>query len=127
MNKNIVVKIAAVVAILFGIITVKAGGATLFIEEVRLVAGDYVPFVLWSNFILGFAYIIAGVGLFLGKSWAKTLSLTIAGLTLATYAAFGIHIALGGLFKAKTVKVMIVRSLAWISIAFLAVKADHSH
>ncbi len=80
--------------------------------------------VLWINFILGFAYIAAGVGLILGRSWAKNLSLGIASITLLTYAAFGIHIAVGGLFMAKTVKVMAIRSLVWLCIAFYAVKTD---
>ncbi len=124
MNKNIITKIAAMVAILFGVMTIKAGGSTLFIEEVGKAAGDIVPFVLWINFVLGFAYVAAGIGLFLGKSWAKPLSLGIAGITLVTYAAFGIHVALGGLFKAKTVKVMAVRSLLWISIAVLTIKTN---
>jgi len=115
-------KIIAILAILYGIMTLKAGGSTLFIDEVRLAAGDYVPFVLWINFLLGFAYITAGMGLFLGKMWAKNLSLSIAGITLITYAAFGIHIALGGLFKAKTLKAMTVRSLVWVGISFHTLK-----
>ena len=122
MNKKMLTRIIAIVAILYGIITVKAGGSTLFIDEVRLAAGDYVPFVLWINFLLGFAYIIAGIGLFLGKIWAKNLSMLIAGITLITYVALGIHIALGGLFKAKTLKAMAVRSLVWVGISFHTLK-----
>lgn len=126
MNKNILLKIAAIVAILFGIMTIKSGGSTLFIEEVRLAAGDYVPFVLWINTILGFAYILAGIGIYLGKSWAKTLTLAITGITLVTYMAFGIHVALGGLFISKTVKAMAVRSLVWISISLIMVKTNNT-
>ena len=109
-------------AVLYGIITVKAGGSTLFIDEIRLAAGDYVPFVLGINFLLGFAYITAGIGLFLGKTWAKNVSLSIAGITLITYVALGVHIALGGLFKAKTLKAMAVRSLVWVGISFHTLK-----
>ena len=86
MNKTIISKIAALVAIIFGLMTLRSGGSTLFIEETRVAAGDVVMFVLWINFILGFAYIVAGIGIFLGKSWAKNLSLAIAGITLLTYA-----------------------------------------
>jgi len=45
-SRNRVIKIIAIAAILYGIITVKAGGSTLFVDEVRFAAGDYVPFVL---------------------------------------------------------------------------------
>jgi len=105
------------------LITIRAGGTTLFVAEARAAAGDVGLFVLWINFILGFAYITAGIGIFLGKAWAKNLSLAIAGITLITYAAFGISIALGGVYKIKTVKVMAIRSLIWMGIAYQTVSA----
>ena len=123
-HRPVVAWIFSLVAIIFGIMTLKNGGATLFVAEDRATAGNVVFLVLWINFILGFAYIVTGVGLILGRSWVKQLSLAIAGITLLTYAGFGIHIALGGLFMAKTVKVMAIRTLVWLSIAFYAVKTD---
>ncbi|MCF6237453.1 MAG: hypothetical protein L3J79_01335 [Candidatus Marinimicrobia bacterium] len=124
MNRSILSKLTAILAIVFGLITLRSGGMTLFIEETRAAAGDIVLFVLWSNFILGFAYIVAGAGIFLDKSWAKNLSLAIAGITLLTYAAFWIHITLGGSFIIKTVKVMAIRSFIWVAIAFRTVWAS---
>jgi hypothetical protein len=32
-------------------------------EATRAAAGNAVPFVLWFNFLAGFAYILAGLGL----------------------------------------------------------------
>ena len=44
------VKSLAVVAVLFGLLTVLSGGRTLFGgEAARLAAGAIVPFVLWFN------------------------------------------------------------------------------
>src|SRR5579864_849483 len=63
-------------------------------------AGNIVPFVLWFNFIAAFAYLMAGLGLLLWKRWAAQLSAGIAVATLAVFAAFGIHVALGGAFEA---------------------------
>ena len=123
-DKSVFTWISSFVAIIFGFMTLRSGASTLFIEETRAAAGDVVMFVLWINFILGFAYIAAGTGIILGKSWAKNLSLTIAGITLITYAAFGINIALGGLYKIKTVKAMAVRSLIWVGIALQTVLAE---
>lgn len=55
------VVLAALVAVGFGIVTIIVGGKTLFGGQVeRASAGNIVPFVLWFNFIAGFAYIIAG-------------------------------------------------------------------
>jgi hypothetical protein len=63
--------VAALVAVAFGILTIIVGGKTLFGGPVeRAAAGNIVPFVLWFNFVAGFAYVIAGLGLFLWKRWA---------------------------------------------------------
>lgn len=56
----------ALVAVGFGAFTLKEGGAVLFSDgAARAAAGDYVPFVLWFNFTVGFVYIVAGIGLWL--------------------------------------------------------------
>ncbi len=53
----------AFVSILFGLVTLKTGGQTLFTIDGQNAAGDYVPFVLWFNFTAGFFYIITGIGI----------------------------------------------------------------
>lgn len=114
----------ALVAVAFGIVTIAVGGQTLFGgPAVRAAAGNIVPFVLWFNFIAGFAYVAAGVGLFLWKPWAAQLSAAIALATLAVFLAFAIRILLGGVFEMRTVGAMTVRSLVWIAIAFAACRA----
>ena len=113
--------ILALVAIIFGIVTIIVGGKTLFGgAEERAAAGNIVPFVLWFNFVAGFAYVIAGVGLFVWKRWAAQLSAAIAAATIAVFVAFGIHIFLGGAFESRTVGAMIIRSAVWIVIAVAA-------
>jgi len=127
-NRSLTTWIISLVAIIFGFMTLRSGGTTLFLEETRAAAGDVVLFVLWINFIMGFAYIFAGIAILMGKSWAKNISLAIAGITLITYAAFGVNIMLGGIWKMKTAKAMAVRSLIWVGIAFQTVSAaknDH--
>ena len=118
------VAILALVAIVFGIVTVIVGGKTLFGgTEVRIAAGNIVPFVLWFNFVAGFFYVIAGVGLFLWKRWAAQLSAAIAAATITVFIAFGLHISLGGAFEPRTVGAMIIRSVVWIVIAIPACRA----
>jgi hypothetical protein len=112
---------AALFAVGFGIVTIIVGGKTLFGGEAeRISAGNIVPFVLWFNFIAGFAYIIAGCGVFLWKRWAAQLSAAIAIATVAVFIALGIHIVFGGAFEARTVGAMTVRGLVWIVIAVAA-------
>ena len=115
---------AGILTVAFGIVTVFEGGRMLFGRpEVRASAGNIVPFVLWFNFIAGFAYLMAGLGLFLWKRWAAQLSASIALTTLAVFAAFGIHVALGGAFEARTVGAMMLRSIVWIAIAVFTCRA----
>jgi hypothetical protein len=90
--------LAALAAAAFGVLTIIVGGKTLFSSPAeRLAAGNIVPFVLWFNFIAGFAYVIAGLGVFLWKRWAAQLSAAIAVATVAVFAAFGLA-ARGELF-----------------------------
>jgi len=120
-KKCLGLKVIAVIAIAFGLLTLKSGGEVLFIDGAgRAAAGNYVPFVLWSNFLLGFFYIIAGIGLWLQKRWAAWLAIFIVSATLATFVAFGWHIQTGGLFEARTLKAMILRSGVWLVIALIS-------
>ena len=117
-DRSLVTWMMGLFAIIFGGMTLKSGFTTLFIPETTAEAGDVVMFVLWINSILGFGYIAAGIGVLLGKPWAKRFSMGIAVITLLTYAAFGVNILLGGIWKMKTVKAMAIRTLVWIGIAY---------
>ena len=83
----------------------------------RLAAGSYVPFVLWFNFLAGFAYITGGVGLWLGQRWSVWLAIGIALATLIVFTLFGLHAASGGEFEMRTVAAMSLRTGIWLAIA----------
>ncbi len=108
----------SIVAILFGLMTIKEGGAVLLGSEAAVAsAGNYVPFVLWFNFLSGFAYIAAGVGLWLQKRWAAWLAVAIVAAIALTFAAFGLHINSGGAYEQRTVIAMSMRTVVWLVIA----------
>ena len=111
-------RIAAAVAMAFGLLTISEGGTVLFGSEAsRVAAGEYVPFVLWFNFLAGFVYVIAGVGLWAHRRWAVWLALSVAVGTATVFAAFGIHILLGGAFEVRTAAVMSLRTTVWAVIS----------
>jgi len=112
------VKAVSVFAILFGLLTLKAGGSVLFTEAARKAAGNYVPFVVWFNFIAGFAYIAAGVGIWKLLQWAVPLSAAIAVSTLLVFAAFGVHVISGGDYEMRTVAAMTLRFSVWAAISY---------
>ncbi|MBE7556022.1 MAG: hypothetical protein HS126_33625 [Anaerolineales bacterium] len=110
----------ALFAVLFGLLTLRSGGAVLSEAGARQAAGNYVPFVVWFNFLAGFAYVAAGVGLWLQQRWAAWLSALIAGATLVTFAAFGVYLLSGGSYEVRTVAAMSLRAVVWIVISAVA-------
>jgi len=113
--------IIAVIAVVFGLLTIKSGGSVLFVDGIaREAAGHYVPFVLWFNFLAGFAYLLAGAGLFMKKRWAAGLSIVIAATTLVVFALFGLHILDEGMYEVRTVIAMSMRTVVWALIATFA-------
>ena len=105
-------------AVVFGALTLYSGGGVIFADgPARAAAGEYVGFVVWFNFLAGFFYILAGIGLYLKCKWAAPLSALIAIATLAVFGAFGIHIMLGGTYEWRTVGAMVLRSVVWIGVA----------
>jgi len=120
MTNKLIIWLAATVATLFGILTIKSGGQVLFGDEsYRMAAGNYVPFVLWFNFTAGFVYLIAGIGIALRKPWAAGVALFIAISTLLVFAAFGLHVFADGAYETRTVAAMTLRSTVWTVIFVL--------
>jgi hypothetical protein len=112
--------LAGALALIFGLATLVEGGHVLFGgAEARAAAGDVVPFVLVFNFGAGFAYIAAGVGTFLGRTWAASVARLLALATLAVFIAFAVHVFTGGAFERRTMGAMTLRSLFWTVQALL--------
>jgi len=106
------------VAVLFGLMTIREGGAVLFGgEAARRAAGDYVAFVLWFNFVAGFAYVAAGLGLWRRAAWSTWLSFGILAGTLAVFGALGLHVLAGGAYEVRTLAAMTVRTVVWLGLA----------
>ena len=111
----------ALVAIVFGALTLKEGGDVLFGgDAARAAAGNYVPFVLWFNFLAGCAYVAAGVGLWLRRRWAWLMAAAIFIATLVVFATLAAHIFLGGSYEARTLVAMSLRTIVWGVIAWFA-------
>ena len=113
-------RVLAILAGLFGLLTLFSGGRVLFgPEEARIAAGHYVPLVLWFNFLAGFAYLAAAWGIWRGRRWACPLAAGIAMATLAVFAIFGLMVAMGTPFEMRTVGAMTLRGGFWLGAAFL--------
>jgi len=120
-GQSVGIWIMTAIAVLFGLLTIKAGGSVLFVDGMaREEAGNYVPFVLWFNFLAGFAYLLTASGLFMRKRWAVWLSIFIAVSTIVIFALLGLHILNDGLYEVRTVIAMSLRTVVWTLIATFA-------
>ena len=120
-RRGFLIRAMSLVAVGFGLLTIREGGATLFGgEAAQSSAGGYVPFVLWFNFLAGFAYVAAGTGLWHWQRWAAWLAVVIAAATAFVFAAFGAHVHAGGAFEMRTVIAMSFRTLVWVAIAAIS-------
>ena len=120
-DRSIGIWIIAVIAVVFGLLTIKSGGTVLFVDGAfREKVGDYVPFVVWFNFLAGFIYLVAGGGLWVQKHWAVWISIFIVVATLAVFAILGIHILKGGMYEVRTIAAMSLRTVVWAIIAMFA-------
>jgi len=120
---NLALRLAAIVAVLFGVASALSGGNVLF-GNGAAAAGHYVPFVVWFNFVAGFAYVAAGIGLWGHRPWGAALAAAIALFTAIAFAAFAIHVATGGAYEVRTVVAMTVRIVLWTAIAAAAKKGS---
>jgi len=124
MNANRTVNWMAIAAIVFGVATVITGGRALFGSlESRADFGNAVPFVVRFNFLAGFVYIVSGAGLLLRRRWAVHTSLFVAVSTILVFVAFGVHAMAGGAFERRTIGALTIRSLFWIAVTIVSVRA----
>lgn len=107
---------SALFAIIFGLLTIASGALALFGGAEM---GAVVPFVLWFNFLAGFAYTAAGIGIWRRTAWRAVLSQGLAAATACVFVLFLWHVAQGGAYEARTVAAMVFRLMVWIGIAGL--------
>lgn len=112
-------QVAGGAAIAFGLLTIVSGGSALFGS---IDMGAVVPFVLWFNFLAGFAYVIGGLLLLIGRRLALPVALAILLATAAVFAAFGWRVLSGGAFEMRTVGAMTLRTVFWAAMVWAAWK-----
>lgn len=118
MTSSRLMKALAAVGMVFGALTVFSGWQGLFGDAAtRAALGHTVGFVLWFNFLAGFAYVAAGLGLWRGERWGLWLAVALALGTALVAAAFGLHVLRGGAFEMRTVGALALRFGFWAVVA----------
>lgn len=109
MNKAIL-KISSIVLALFALITLFMSSSVIFdLFGIREKEGNYVLFVVISNFIAGFLYLSAAYGLLFQKKWTTSILLFTTIILIASFIGLLIHSYIGGLYEQKTIKAMLLR------------------
>jgi len=117
-------RITAGVAVVFGLLTIISGGRVLFGgSAAQEAAGDAVPFVLWFNFLSGFLYVLAGIGIAMHQRWAAWTAIGLAAGIAGVFALFGLHILQGEAFEMRTVGAMVLRLVVWVVISVVAFRS----
>ncbi len=119
-------RICSLIAVVFGLLTLKEGGAVILdIGTHRQTAGNIVPPVLWFNFLSGFFYVAAGIGLWMQKRWAASLSAALMIGIVITDILLGIHVLRGGLYEMRTVYAMAFRTTFWVAVSLVSHRRLH--
>ncbi|MFD1550801.1 hypothetical protein DNU06_05630 [Putridiphycobacter roseus] len=103
--------VLTVVLVLFGLLTLFLSSSVIFDWfGIRAMEGNYVPIVVWVNFIASVLYLLAAFAIYNGESWmVKPLVLALVMLVVGLI-GFWIHVINGGLYETKTIGAMIFRT-----------------
>ncbi len=122
---------------LFGILLAGFGLLTLFLSTsvifdlfgIRAKEGNYVLFVVWSNFISSILYLFAAYGFIKNKKWTARLLGISTLILIAAYIGLKIHANSGSIYEEKTIGAMIFRisiTLVFAIIAFFTITKKKS-
>lgn len=96
--------------ILFGGVTLVMSSSVLFDWlGIRAKEGNYVPGIVWANFVCGIFYLSAAYGILRNQTWAKLPLIISLVILFLAYIGLFIHINNGGLYETKTVGAMAFR------------------
>lgn len=119
--KPVILKIAAIILTLFALITIFMSGSVIFdLFGIRAKEGDYVLFVVLSNFIAGFLYLFSAYGFFFQKKWTTQWLLVSVGILILSFIGLLWHINTGGIYEQQTIKAMLFRIVLTIFFAGLS-------
>lgn len=103
---------------LFGFVTLFMSSSVLFDWfGIREKEGNFVPLVVWANFICAILYLISAFGILKNQVWAKIPLLISVIILVLAYVGLFFHINRGGLYETKTVAAMAFR--IGITIVFI--------
>ena len=107
-------RVASILAILIGLLSIREGGAVLLGETVP----DFpvLTWLVWYNVALGFVSVAAGIGMWIKRSWSVTLALNILAFHAVVFAGLVALYQSGQTVANRSIFAMMFRTFTWIVI-----------
>jgi NADH:ubiquinone oxidoreductase subunit K len=119
--KKIIPYLLATILAAFGLLTLFLSTSVIFdLFGIRAKEGNYVLFVVWSNFISSILYLFAAYGLVKNKKWTTTLLAISTLILIVAFIVLQFYISSGGIYEKKTVGAMIFRISVTLVFAIIA-------
>lgn len=116
-----ILKAAVVILALFGLLTIFMAGSIIFDKfGIREKEGNYVPFIVWANFICGFLYLIAAYGFIKMQKWTANILIIAFVILIVAFGGLLIYINSGGIYETKTLAAMVFRTAVTLAFALFA-------
>ena len=109
MNRTLRYILAVALGLFASLTLFLSSSVILDLFDIREKEGNYVLFVVWSNFISSVLYLSAVYGLVKAKKWTTLVLLASVLILLAAFIGLNIYISNGGIYEIKTVNAMIFR------------------
>ena len=119
--KKILPFVLAIILAGFGLLTLFLSTSVIFdLFGIRAQEGNFVLFVVWSNFISSILYLFAAYGFIKNKKWtAKLLGISTL-ILISAFIGLKIYINSGGIYETKTISAMIFRISVTLVFAIIA-------
>lgn len=119
--KKYIPYIIATVLTVFALLALFLSTSVIFdLFGIRAKEGNYVLFVVWSNFISSILYLLAAYGFAKSKKWTAVLLGISTIILIAAFIGLKIHANSGGSYEEKTIGAMIFRILVTLVFAIIA-------
>lgn len=119
--KKYLPKIIAIILAVFGLLTLFLSGSVIFdLFSIRVKQGNYVLFVVWSNFISSLLYLVAAYGFVITKKWTTLLLGASTIILIAAFIGLNIYANSGGLHETRTFGAMVFRIAVTLAFAIIS-------
>ncbi len=108
--KKIIKNGSAIILIAFGLLTLFLSVSVIFdLFNIREKEGNYVLFIVWSNFISSILYLFSAYGFIKNKNWTSIYLAVSSIILIVAFVGLLIYANNGGLYETKTISAMIFR------------------